>query len=106
MLKFLISPSNSYDKPGKSFVHNARTTDGFPGRQVIAAAVASSFPMIILPMNSGPFGARHWFWNLAPGTRHEATQRRHHRPRRPRQDHPGRPAAAAGGLVPREPAGG
>ena len=37
-------------------------------------------------------------------SRHEPAQRRDHRPCRPRQDHPGRPAAAAVGLVPREPA--
>ena len=36
---------------------------------------------------------------------HEPSQRRHHRPRRPRQDHAGRPLAAAIRLVPREPEG-
>ena len=36
---------------------------------------------------------------------HEPSQRRHHRPRRPRQDHAGRPFAAAIRLVPREPEG-
>ena len=36
---------------------------------------------------------------------HEPSQRRHYRPRRPRQDHAGRPPAAAIRLVPREPEG-
>ena len=34
------------------------------------------------------------------------SQHRHHRPRRPRQDHAGRPAAAAERHLPRQPAGG
>ena len=36
---------------------------------------------------------------------HEPSQYRHYRPCRPRQDNAGRPSAAAGGLLPRQPAG-
>ena len=63
--------------------------------------------MTIFPA-SGPRRPALWFIDPSLGSlnAYEASQRRHHRARRSRQDHPGRPAAAPIGLLPRESAGG
>ena len=60
---------------------------------------------------SAPDGAKSGNFRGPDGPRsllepNESSQRRHYRPRRPRQDHPGRPAAAAVRHLPRQPAAG
>ncbi len=62
--------------------------------------------MTILRSKAGPCGPRLVFHAAGFLCRHESAQRRHHRPCRPWQDHPGRSAAATVGRLPRESAGG
>ena len=78
------------------FVYCAAQTDGtrgeYPRRRTPSSSRSRTAPIAAPPAAS----------ENCPS--HEASQHRHHRPRRPRQDDARRPAAAAVGRLPRQPA--
>ena len=95
----------------RSLVHGPPAALPFPRGFVYCAAQskggrngarAVAFPSPSRPRTARPARAA---WPTPPAKlSHEASQYRHHRPRRPRQDDARRPAAAAVGRVPRQPA--
>ena len=84
------APSSFGDATRASLTAGPEVLAGGPGLVYICAAEARAFGSHPFRPKDVPFDP----------------ESRHHRPRRPRQDHPGGSDAAAGGGLPRQPAGG
>jgi alkaline phosphatase D len=103
-----IEPKSGQSAPACLSCHRAEkntSKQAYPHGSQLKPPVASCRSVTILRCNSVASrvheGPRFGFWTV-----YESSQYRHHRPRRPRQDHAGRPAAAAIRRLSREPARG